>query len=253
MVFPRMMRRFITTSALALLAACASDDTAGPDLVAARVRFVHAIADTSALDMRINTTLNPSLTAVPFGTASAYQSVSAGTLTFAVQPAPSETADKPRSLSSLSQIRVSDGTSLTVLGAGQARDTISGRAAALSAYVDDTKAPAAGQARVRVINGSPDADGLDVYLTPVGAGRPAAQVFTGVDYRTAVTKTVSAGTYTVTLTPLSEPATVLATASLTLPDGGAQTVVIAGYIGTLPFNLPATRTVSLLTIVDRAP
>lgn len=248
-----MLRRLLTASALALLAACASDDTSGPDLVSARVRFVHAVADTSALDMRINGTLNAPLTAVPFGTASTYQDVSAGTLTFAVQPSPSQTADKPRSIASLSQIQVSNGTSLTVIGAGQARDTISGRAAALSAYVDDTRAPAAGQARVRVINGSPDADGLDVYLTPVGGARPATPTFAGVDYRTGVTKAVSAGTYTVTLTPLSEPATTLATASLTLPDGGAQTVVIAGYVGTLPFNLPATRKVTLLTMVDRAP
>ncbi|MCC7054907.1 MAG: DUF4397 domain-containing protein [Gemmatimonadaceae bacterium] len=248
-----MTRPFLTAAALLLLTACASDDTAGPDLTDARVRFVHALADTSAVDFRINATLNASQTAVPYGAASAYLSVSAGTLAFAVQPSPSESADKPRSLASLNQIRVSDGASLTVLGAGQARDTVSGRAAALSAYVDDVTQPAGGQARLRVINGAADADGLDLYVTPAGGAVTGTPTFAGVDYRSTLTTVMAPGSYTLTLTALSEPATVLATGSITLPAGGAQTVVVVGFSGTLPFGVPVARRIGFVTMVNRAP
>jgi Domain of unknown function (DUF4397) len=252
-VLPGMMRRFFNTAVLSLLLACASDNTSGPDLASARVRFVHAVADTAALDLRINTQLTTALRAVPYATASAYESVKVGTLSFAAQPSPSESADKPRSIASLSQIRVADGTALTVLGAGQARDTITGRAAALSAYVDDMTPPSAGQARVRVINGSADADGLDIYLSAVGAALPSTPTFVGVDYRSTLTKTVSAGTYAVTVTSLSEPTTVLTTGTVTLPAGGVQTMVVLGYRGALPFGVGTPRRIAVLTMVNRAP
>ena len=247
-----MMRRFLVAATLATATACGNDSSSGPDGESVQVRFVHAIADTGAVDVRVNTALDPSLTAIPFGSASPYLVQQGTTLSFSTQPSPSTSADQPRSIGNLSQIQVANGGSVTVLGAGLVRDTVSGRAAALSGYLDDRTPPAAGQGRLRFINGTADADGLDVYLVPTGGALPTTPTFSGVDYRSAQTRTVAPGTYTVTVTALSDPATVLVSAPLTLADGVAQTIVAAGF-RTLPSGVPASRRLQLVTMVNRAP
>ena len=249
-----MMRRFLTLSTLAaMVVACGADDPADPGAETAGVRFVHAIPDTGALDMRVSSALDPAFAAVPYGTGTTYVPVKVGTLTFAVQPSPSQAAGTPRAISTLSQIRLTAGSVVTLLGAGQARDTTSGRAAALSAYVDDATLPPAGQARVRVINASADADGLDVYLTPVGAALPATPTFAGVDYRSSVTKNLTGGTFAVTVTALAEPSVVLARSTIVAPDGRARTLVLSGFLGTAPVGLPQGRGLRVIELADVTP
>lgn len=234
-------------------AACGKESSSGSDLGATRVRFVHAIADTGSVDVRINATLRAALTAVSYGDATAYEAVSGGVLTFSVQPSPSTSGNTPRALANLGGISVPEGSVLTVVASGDARDTVSQRAPALTAYRDDLLAPAAGQARLRVINSSSDAGAVDVYATATGGVVSGSPTFAGVDTKSQVTKSLAAGAYTLTITALAEPTRLLATSSVILPDGGAQTVVIRGYSGPLPAGLSTARRLTVSTMVNRAP
>jgi hypothetical protein len=247
------LSRLVLTAAAVSLAACAKDDTSGPDLGTSRVRFMHAVPDTVAIDVRTNSRLAVAMTAVPYGQASDYESVTGGLVSFSAQPSPSTSADVPRALANLSAIQIPNGASVTLVAAGEARDTVSGRAVGITAYIDDVTPPAAGQGRVRVINSSPDAGALDVYVTPAGGSVSTVPTFPGVDYKSAVTRTLASGSYVLTITRLSEPGTVLATTSVALPDGGVQTVVVRGYTGTLPAGLPTTRRIAGTVLVNRAP
>ncbi|MDZ7629907.1 MAG: DUF4397 domain-containing protein [Gemmatimonadaceae bacterium] len=250
-MFPR---QFVIASAL-VLAACGSDGGSGPNLGGTRVRFVHAVADTGALDVRVNGALLPGLTGVPYGEATDYQGVNGDGLSFSVQSSPSTSADAPRPLTNLGGLVVQAGTVITLVASGDARDTATAsiRAAGITAYRDDVFAPVAGQARLRVINASQDAGALDVYATPTGGALPATPSFAGVDFKSQTVQSVAAGSYTLTITPLADRTTVLATTSVALPDGGVQTVVIRGYAGVLPPGLSSVRRISATTMVNRAP
>jgi hypothetical protein len=170
-----------------------------------------------------------------------------------VQPSPSTNGDTPRALTSLSGITVANGASLTLVAAGLARDTVSARAAGFTPYVDDVSAPAGGQSRLRIINASPDAGAIDVYLTPTGGVRSGTPTFAGVDYRSALTRVSAPGSFAVTITPLSDAVTVLATTNVTLPPGGAQTVIVRGFRDALPSGLPAARRIATTTTVNVSP
>ncbi len=243
---------FLAVSA-ALLSACGGDGSAAPNQARVLVRFVHAVADTSALDVRVNTRLSLKLTGVVYGAATDYDTVASTSVTVTTQPAPSTSADAPRSIASIRGITVQSGAAVTFVAGGQARDTVGATAAGITAYLDDLTAPASGQARLRVINASPDAGAVDVYLTPTAGALPATPAFSGVDYKSQVNQTVAPGAYTVTITPLAERTTVLGTSSVTLPAGGVQTLVVRGFAGTLPSGLPSTRRIAATVMVNVAP
>lgn len=249
---PHLTRLVLAAGAL-LLAACGSDGASGVPGNSVRLRYVHAIADTSALDVRVRGILSPPLTALPYGAATDYQVVASGLISVSSQPSPSTSVDEPRSIANLSAAFLAEGSSVTLLATGEARDTVSSRAAGITGYVDDLSAPAAGQARLRLINGSPDAGAVDVYATLSGGAAPTVPTWGGVDYRSAVWRTLPAGTYTLTVTPLSEPATVLHTETVTLPSGGVQTAVVRGYAGTLPAGVSTTRRIAATVMVNLAP
>jgi hypothetical protein len=247
-------RRSILLAAVVLsVAGCAKDDTSGPDIGSIRVRFVHAIADTGALDVRFNARLSVGTTAVPYGAASEYETVTGTQVNTSAQVSPSIDLDKPRPLANLTRISIASGGTLTLVAAGEARDSVSGRAAGITGYIDDLSAPASGQARLRVINASPDAGAIDVYATIVGGVQGPVPTVPGIDYRSQVSRTLAAGSYVLTITRLSDPANVLATSSVVLPAGGVQTAVIRGYAGVLPPGLATSRRLAATIIVDRAP
>jgi Domain of unknown function (DUF4397) len=246
-------RRSLLLTTSALLTACGNDNTAGPDITSSRARFVHAVADTGAIDVRVNGLLVTELTGVSYGVASEYAPISAGLVSFSAQPSPSTSVDLPRPVANINGLVFQNGASVTLVASGEARDTASARAVGITAYIDDVSPPAAGQARLRVINGSPDAGAIDVYATPTGSAISATPTFGGVDFRSPLARALPAASYVLTITPLSQPATVLATSSVQLPDGGVQTVVVRGYGGTIPAGLPATRRISATVMINRAP
>ena len=203
--------------------------------------------------MRVATKLTVPFTAVPYGGGTEYQSVSSGALSFTVQSSPSTGVDTPMPLTNLSGIAVSNGAALTILAAGQVKDTANARAVGITAYLDDVSVPVSGQARLRIINASSDAGALDVYATLVNTVQSAAPTFAGVDFRSALTRTIPAGSYLLTITPLSDPATVLAQAGVTLPSSTAQTVIVRGIAGPLPSGTPASRRIATTVTTNVAP
>ena len=247
------LHRLRLASLTFLLAGCGKDGTSSTPLAAARFTFVHALPDTGNVDVRVSAALSSALTAIPFGAATAYQAVPVGTATYSVQASPSTSADLPRAFANLSGIQLSSGMSLTIVAAGRVRDTAGTNAPAVTPYIDDTSKPASGQSRLRVINSSPDAGAVDVYVTGFGAARTNTPQIAGVDYRSAVARSYAAGVYSVLVTALSDQATVLASTSITLVDGGGQTIVVRGLVGTQPAGFPSERKVGVTTIVNRAP
>ena len=247
------LRCVVSAWGVALIAACGGDGTSTGGVSTARLRYVHAVADTGALDVRVRGVLRTGLTAVSFGVATDYESVTSGVLSVSSQPAPSTSADVPRSIANLGTIAVRDGASVTLVAIGEARDTISGRAAGIGAFLDDVTKPVSGQSRVRLINASPDAGAVDVYATLTGSARSVVPTFGGVDYRSALTRTLAPGSYALKITALSDTSVTLATATATLADGGAQTMVIRGYAGALPAGVPAARRLAITSMVNVAP
>ena len=246
-------RQILFAASVALLASCSSDSSTGGNSGTARVIFVHAITDTGNVDVRVGTKLTVPFTGVPYGGSTDYQSVSSGTLSFAVQASPSTGTDTPLPLTNLSGIAVANGSALTIVAAGQVKDTANARAVGTTAYIDDISIPASGQARLRIINASANAGAVDVYATAVNAVPSATPMFAGIDFRSAVTRTMPSGSYTLTITPLSDPATILAQAGVTLPSSSAQTVIVRGLAGTLPPGTPASRRITTTVTANVAP
>ncbi len=247
------IRQILLAASVVLLASCSSDSSTGGNSGTARVIFVHAITDTGNVDVRVATKLTVPFTAVPYGGGTDYQSVSSGTLSFTVQASPSTGSDTPIPLSNLSGIVAANGAALTIVAAGQVKDTANARAVGTTAYLDDISTPASGQARLRIINASSDAGAVDVYATAVNAVQSVTPTFAGVDFRSAVTRTIPSGSYTLTITPLSNPATVLAQAGVTMPSSTAQTVIVRGIAGTLPPATPASRRITTTVTTNVAP
>ena len=248
----RLWRNLVGSVVLSLTA-CSGDSANVGGINTARLRYVHAIADTSAVDVRIRGVLRSTLTAVPYGAATDYETVASGLLSVSSQPAPSASADAPRSIANLGTVFLTEGSTVTLVAIGEARDTVSARAAGIGGYLDDLTKPPTGQARLRVINGSMDAGAVDVYATLVGGTRAGVPTFAGIDYRSALTRSLPAGSYAFTITPLSDTTVVLATTAAVLPDGGVQTIVIRGYGTVLPAGVAGSRRISTTSMVNVAP
>ena len=245
------IRQILLAASVALLASCSSDSSTAGNSGTARVNFVHAITDTGNVDVRVGTKLTVPFTAVPYGGSTDYQRVTSGTLSFTVQVSPS--TGTPIPLTNLSGIAAANGAALTIVAAGQVKDTANARAVGTTAYIDDISIPASGQARLRIINASSDAGAVDVYATAVNAVQSVTPTFAGVDFRSAVTRAIPSGSYTLTITPLSNPAIVLAQAGVTLPSSTAQTVIVRGIVGTLPPGTPASRRITTTVATNVAP
>jgi hypothetical protein len=99
---------------------------------------------------------------------------------------------------------------------------------------DDNAAPAAGQTRVRVVNMSPTAGAIDVFLTAAGADlSTATPVATNLAYQAATYVGVAAGTYTFRAVPAgTAPASrntsvTITQAGIVLSAGTGRSIVTA--------------------------
>ena len=234
-----MPNRSLCCAALALLAACGTEDAPdplSPTGATGRVRLVNVITDTTR--GRVNAILE----GVPFGVNLTY-----GLSTPATLPAPSTAPYAPVLTGARSLVlkRTAD-TSVVVatlpfsVDAGQDRTVyaVGGRAGApVTAFVttDDNSAPAAGQARVRLVNLSPTAGAVDLFVTTVGADLAAATpTAAGLAVQgSSAYVTLPAGTYQVRAVPAGTPAAGRAAAvtinlaSAALGAGAVRTIVAA--------------------------
>jgi len=155
MDFHQRLRRGVIATAMlftGLLAACGGNDDAKP----ASVRFLNAVTDVGALSMYTGD--DRRATSVPADSVSGYSALNAGSYDFRFKRSGSDSSLYTSSGS------LGDDTNNTVVAWGREsniRMTI--------IEDDDDNVPAAGLAKLRVLNGAVDAGAIDVYVAQAGA------------------------------------------------------------------------------------
>ena len=202
-------------------------DGAGGD---ACVRLVHAAPDAPPVDVYLNDAqIAQGLT---FGTATEYVTVPSGGdrgVRVAAEGTPAEEAVIDASLD------FDPGQAYEILVTGGGDDleaTITGT---------DLRPLAQGQARLRVVNASPDAGAFDV-----GIAGNAENLFEGINFRDATDYTVlDAGDYALEVRPGGEDMTVALQTEATLEEGVTYDLVAVGR--------PDDQTLTLLTLMEKVP
>lgn len=224
-----MRRRLLTVSTALGVAGIAVAGTAGAPASAASaamVRVAHFSPNAPNVDVYVNG--DKTLSNVAFRTVSKYLQVPAGEYRFQVRPA-GAAASSTAVIDASS--RLSSGRAVTVAAVGALAN--------LSAkiYTDDLSAPAAGQAKVRVIHAAPAVPAVDVGV----AGGPT--LFRGATFPNATAYApVPAGSY-----PLQVRAAGTQNALLS-----ATQAVQAGSIYTIAAVGGSGKPVQLLPVVDSA-
>jgi hypothetical protein len=213
------------SAALALLAACGTTDAPGPlepsCAQQGRARFVNLITDANRVPV------NAILESVPWGVNLGYTATTPAAL-----PAPSTalysavcTGDRTVVLQRTANTSVTVATIAFTVGADQDRTvyaTGGTGGGAVTSFVttdDNATAPATGQARVRVVNMSPTAGPIDVFLTAAGADLATATPNAiNLAYQDeSAYFNVAAGTYTFRAVPAgTAPANRAANVTITL-------------------------------------
>jgi len=201
---------------LALLAfAVACDDDPNSPTPAARLRFVHAATGTQAVDFRVDGSALRSNVAYA-SSAITYSDVTPGNRSITVRATAGTTdiATLQRNLSvdssyTATLVKRENGTALVV-------------------FPDTVSAPASGKARVRVLNTSPAAGSVDVYVTAADADlATATPQATAVDVEEG-SKYVetNGGTYRVRLTAAGTKTVKLDMQSVALEAGKVRTIIV---------------------------
>jgi len=150
--------------------------------------------------------------AVAYGAASTYASVSAGSRHVQIEPTgvPSPIVDQSTGFSS--------GTFNTVM------ESSSG----VTVFSDSNTTPSSGNVSVRVINASHNVGAADVYIVSSGTGiGTATPTFAGVAFPSATGyQTLAAGSYQVLFTFPGTTSVELSTSSLSFTSGQVRTVVV---------------------------
>lgn len=230
----------LMTVAIAGAAACSTTDAPGPlepTGPTGRVRLVNLITD--ATRVPVNASLEglvftvglqyaqvaPANLPAP-ATGSAYAPVYVGSRAFALK----RTADTTVTVANIS-FSISDGQDRTVYAVGGA----GGSAVTGFVTTDDNPAAGAAETRLRVVNMSPTAGAVDVFVTAVGADLALATPRgSGLAYQGATAYfTVAPGAYQVRAVPAGTPAAsrgasvTINLASSTFAGGTGRTIVLA--------------------------
>jgi hypothetical protein len=217
--------------ATAVIAACSTKEAPGPlepTGPTGRVRLVNVITD--ATRGRVNATLEGQVFTVdlqygqaapanlPAPATAPYAPVYTGDRTFVLK----RTADTTVTVATL-PVSIADGQDRTVYAIGGAGGT------AVTSFIltDNNPAPAAGETRVRIVNMSPSAGAVDVFITAIGA-----------DLATATPR-------------VTDLAYKSASSYLSIPPGPYQ--IRAVPAGTAPANRAAAVTISLASNAVPAP
>jgi hypothetical protein len=178
----------------------------------AYLRLAHLSPDTPQVDVTVSAFGTPDgaqvVKGVGYGDVSAYQRIEVGTYTIAMRPAGADPNTDPVISATLDAV---EGGAYTVAGLGAFADL------ALRVLNDDISLPAAGQARMRVVNAAPLAGVLSIH-------RDAAPVIENAAFGDASPyTTVPSGPATLTVAPAEAASTTL---PVTLEAGGVYTVLV---------------------------
>ncbi len=210
---------------LMALAACAKPQT---DL--AQLRFVNATSASGTLDLY--ETDNELAHAQAMGTASGYLGLDAATYALRVRATGSA-----GNLVESSQALVKS-THYTMVAYGSDGNI------KLATLTETTASPASGYAKLRVLNTTGDAAGLDVFVTDAATGLDAApKAFAAVAAgATSTTSTVAGGTYRLRVTGADDRSDLrLDIGSFALPDQSVTTLLLVPGTGGVLVNAMAVR------------
>ena len=218
----------LTLSAAVSFTSCVKEPDPVPVEETGKVMVVHASPNAPAVDVLVDDT--KVLTGVPFGTASSYLSVKAGTRTIKVNPTTTTTSviNAP--------VTVVKDKNYTIF----AGDVVASITPLV--FTDDLTAPATGKAHIRVIHLSPDAPAVDVAVTG------GAVLIPGLTFKQGTAFTpLTAGTYNLELRVAGTSTVALTIPNVALAAGKIYTVYAKGYL-----NKPAGNTngLSVSTIVN---
>ena len=240
--------------AAGIVAACSTEEAPGPlepTGPTGRVRLVNVITD--ATRGRVNASLEGIVFTVDLQYAQAapanlpapatapYAAVYSGNRTFVLK----RTADTTVTVATF-PFSIADGQDRTVFAVGG----VGGSAIMSVITTDDNPAPVAGEARLRIVNMSPTAGAVDVFVTAVGADLAAATPrVTALAYQAASPYfTVPAGTYQIRAVPAgTAPASRAGAVTINL----ASTALTAGRTIVLADNSTGGSPMRAFVIVDR--
>jgi hypothetical protein len=185
----------------------------------AYLRLAHLSPDTPSVDVTVSAFSAPDgsqvVRGVSYGDVSQYQTIQPGTYTIAMRPAGADPKSDPVISATLDAVA---GRAYTVAGLGKFSDL------SLRVLDDDISLPAAGQARMRVVNAAPLTGMLSVR-------RDATPVIENAAFGDASPYTVvPAGPATLTVAPVDTASTTL---PVTLEAGGVYTVLVLQRDGVL--------------------
>lgn len=174
----------------------------------AHIRVLDAIPIQSNIDMLIDSKNVAS--AIPYGSASAYLTVSPGSRHLQIQATGSSNPFVDQN------INLSSGSYNTVL------DTANG----VTVFTDSHSTPSSGNVSIRVINASSALGTADVYVVTSGNGLGTTPTFSSVGVPSASGYTaVAAGSYIVYFTQPGTTNVLLSTGTLSLSSAQVRTVV----------------------------
>lgn len=223
-MFHRIRALALTGAALLSVIACSSDDDPASPTSLANLRIVHAAGGAGNVNVWVDERL--ALQNQPFGSAGFFFPVASGDRRVRVNLAANQDTVIDATLPFTAQ------ASYTVIAVGPIATT------APIIITEDITAPAAGQAKLRVIHAAPSAAGVDVYLTaPTDSLQLATPVLTNVSFRTvSAFLNAAPGAYRVRVTPTGT-FDVAIDALLTLGADQVRTVVaVDAATGGLPLG-----------------
>lgn len=209
-----------------LLTACGSDDNdTPPPAPTANLRAIHASADTPAVDVFVAG--NRALSGVTFGQASAFSAVVVppGSTRIQVglagQPASAAVIDVSPTL-----LVGRDYTAIAV-GSGS-----TGATRLQAVLIDDVgTAPAAGQAKIRVVHGAPAVPNVDIFVTGPNDALPATPTIANLAFAaqapaaSAAALAVPAGNYRIRARVTGQTAIAFDSGTVAIPAGGDLVLV----------------------------
>ena len=229
----------VLTGLLVVAAACGTKDAASPlqpSGAVGRVRFVNVINDTTRgrvnailelVPFGVNLTYTQSTPAIlPAPATANYSAILAGSRTLVLK----RTVDTNTTVATIS-FTIADGQDRTVYAVGGT----AGGAVSSFLTTDDNTVPASTQTRVRIVQLSPTAGAVDVFVTAAGADlATATPTLANVTYQTASAYlALNAGTFQVRAVPAGTAAAARAAAvtvnlaSVALTGGTVRTIVAA--------------------------
>ena len=220
------LRAVISTAALVALVTFGA--TATPALATAAatpavtgsvgwLRVAHLSPDTKSVDVRVTALMGGAsvyaLDSVKYGAVSSYRSMPAGVYTIAMVPAGSKSSTKPMLSASVAVVA---GKASTVAAYGLNKKLM------LKVFTDDLSTPAAGQARIRLIQASTRTSSIDVKTATGISIAENAKSGTATGYAE-----VAAGPWALTLTGKN----VRSIEPVTLANGSVTTLLVLDTTG----------------------